>query len=132
MFTCYFCFVFSAFSAYSVPSPPPSNIVISRKTSDALSMTYTLQGSQEVGVLYRQNNSQKSYSFLQKGISDTRTLDIQTLMSGTEYEIKVATLDRITRFPGIFRTITSRTFGKNRPGLRLQGENFAIDCYCQA
>ena len=93
--------------------------MISRKTSDALSMTYTLLGSQEVGVLYRQNNSQKSYSFLQKGISDTRTLDIQTLMSGTEYEIKVATLDRITRFPGIFRTITSRTFGKNRPGLRL-------------
>ena len=84
-------------------------------------MKYTLidgraSNRRGVGVLYRQNNAVKAYSVLRPGVSPM--LDIQTLTPETEYEIKVATL-RTTEFPGIFRTVTSRTFGKKRLELRL-------------
>ena len=99
--------------------------MISAKTSDAISVKYKLldsgrEGQRGVGVLYRLNNSQKSYSFFRTARANPvpQTLNIQMLTPGTEYEVKVATLDRTNEFPGIFRTITSRTFGKKSLELR--------------
>ncbi|XP_028411368.1 uncharacterized protein LOC114533935 isoform X1 [Dendronephthya gigantea] len=89
-----------------LPRPPPSNVEISRKTADEISVSFRSLDSSLVGLLYRQNNSETSYKSLEGGRD---LLNIPKLSAAIEYEIKVATMDR-NGFPGIFRTITSRTF----------------------
>lgn len=71
----------------------------------------------QAGLLYRQNNSKTSYISL-GGQKDS--FNIQNLSPATEYEIKVATMDR-DGLPGIFRTIISRTFGTLKEKCRFAG-----------
>ena len=124
---CY-CFILVQIDrTFPIPPPPPTKIRISSESSDELSVKFTpldlfSERPRDVGVLYRQNNSQKSYSLLRtQGLFTSRIINIHELIPETEYEIKVATLDSSTEFPGTFRTITSRTLGKKRLRLLLVG-----------
>lgn len=103
------------------PAPPPRNVEVSDKTSDRLSVQFTLidppfSDKRGAALLYRKNNSQEAYSFLLRvGRTVTEgpvTMNMQKLSPKTGYEIKLATLSRVIELPGIFRTITDRTFGK--------------------
>ena len=102
------------------PAPPPTNIEVPDKTSDGLSVKFTLidppiSDERGAALLYRRNDSQEAYSFLRTERTvraGSITLNMQKLNPKTDYEIKVATLSRVIEVPGIFRTITDRTFGK--------------------